>query len=73
MRIYDVYRCDDLVARVRVLDNGKIEWSYRQKSGDWQGFWWCNETKSIIDEIIEQYPGLEVLVVSEFKVRKSET
>jgi hypothetical protein len=73
MRIYDVYRCDDLVARVRVLDNGKIEWSYRQESGDWQGFWWCNETKSIIDEIIEQYPGLEVLVVSEFKVRKSET
>jgi hypothetical protein len=73
MRLYDVYRCDDLVARVRVLDNRQIEWSYRQESSDWQDFWWSNETKSIIDEIVEQYPGLEVLVVSEFKIRKSGT
>jgi hypothetical protein len=73
MRMYDVYRYDELVARVRVLDNGKIEWAYRQEYGEWQGFWWSNETKSIIDEIVEQYPGLEVLNVSEFHVRKSRT
>jgi hypothetical protein len=73
MRMYDVYRYDELVARVRVLDNGKIEWAYRQEYGEWHGFWWSNETKSIIDEIVEQYPGLEVLNVSEFHVRKSGT
>jgi hypothetical protein len=73
MRIYDVYRCDDLVAWVTVLDNGQIEWSYRHEDGDWQDFWWSTETQSTINEIITQYPGLEVLVVSEFTVRKSRT
>jgi hypothetical protein len=68
--MYDVYRYEDLVARVRILDNGKIEWAYRQECGGFQGFWWSNDTKSIIEQFIRQYPDLEELVVSEFTLRR---
>jgi hypothetical protein len=68
--MYDVYRHDDLVARVRISDLGKIEWTYRQEQGDWQGFWWSNDIKSTIDEIIRRYPDLEELVVSEFRLQR---
>jgi hypothetical protein len=71
MRIYDVYRHNDLVARVRILESGTIEWAYRQEPGDWQGFWWSNAIKSTIDELIRQYPDLEELAVSEFRLRRS--
>jgi hypothetical protein len=71
MRMYDVYRHNDLVARVRILESGKIEWAYRQEHGDWQGFWWSNDIKSTIDELIRRYPDLEELVVSEFRLRRS--
>jgi hypothetical protein len=71
MRMYDVYRYDDLVARVRVRDRGKIEWAYRQEEGNWQGFWWCNDVKGTIDEIIQKYQELEELVVAEFTLRRS--
>jgi hypothetical protein len=70
MRMYDVYRYNDLVARVRILENGKIEWAYRQARGDWQGFWWSNDIKRTIEQFIERYPELEELVVSEFTLRR---
>jgi hypothetical protein len=69
--MYDVYRHNDLVARVRILESGKIEWAYRQEHGDWQGFWWSNDIKSTIDELIRRYPDLEELVVSEFRLQRS--
>ena len=73
MKLYDVYRYNDLVARVRIIESGKIEWAYRQEHGNWQGFWWSNNTKFIIDQIIQQYQDLEELVVSEFRLRRSGT
>jgi hypothetical protein len=73
MRMYDVYRYNDLVARVRILDTGKIEWSYRQEQGSWQGFWWSNDTKFTIDQITQHYQELQELVVSEFTLRRSGT
>jgi hypothetical protein len=72
MRIYDVYRYNDLVARVRILERGKIQWAYRQEHGNWQGFWWSNDIRSTIEQFIQQYPELEELVVSEFTLRRSE-
>jgi hypothetical protein len=72
MRMYDVYRYNDLVARVRILENGKIEWAYRQAHGNWQGFWWSNDIKRTIEQFIERYPELEELVVSEFTLRRCE-
>jgi hypothetical protein len=69
--MYDVYRYDDLVARVRVRGSGKIEWAYRQEEGNWQGFWWSNDIKGTIDEIIQKYQELEELVVSEFTLRRN--
>ena len=72
MRIYDVYRYNDLVARVRVLENGTIEWAYRQKQGNWQGFWWSNESKERIEEFIIHYPFFEELVVAEFTLHRCE-
>ena len=71
--MYDVYRYNDLVARVRILESGKIQWAYRQAKGNWQGFWWSNDTKGIIDQIIQTYQELEELVVSEFTLRRSGT
>jgi hypothetical protein len=68
--MYDVYRYDDLVARVRVRENGKIEWAYRQEQGDWQGFWWDNDVKRNIDKILQQYPKLDELEVSHFTLRR---
>jgi hypothetical protein len=70
MRMYDVYRYDYLVARVRVRENGKIEWAYRQEQGDWQGFWWDNDVKRNIDKILQQYPELDELEVSHFTLRR---
>jgi hypothetical protein len=72
MRIYDVYRYTDLVARVRILESGKIQWAYRQEHGNWQGFWWSNDIRSTIEQFIQRYPELEELVVSEFTLRRSE-
>jgi len=69
--MYDVYRYDDLVARVRVRARGKIEWAYRQETGNWQGFWWSNDIKCTIDEIIDKYQELEELVVAEFTLRRN--
>jgi hypothetical protein len=71
--MYDVYRYNDLVARVRIPDTGKIEWSYHQEQGSWQGFWWSNDTKFTIDQITKQYQELQELVVSEFTLRRSGT
>ena len=72
MRIYDVYRYNDLVARVRILERGKIQWAYRQEQGNWQGFWWSNDIRSTIEQFIQRYQELEELVVSEFTLRRSE-
>ena len=73
MRTYDVYRHNDLVARIRIRESGKIEWAYRQEQGDWQGFWWSNDVKSTIDDIIRRYPDLEELNVSDFILRRCGT
>ena len=72
MRIYDVYRHKELVARLRILESGKIEWAYCEARGKWQGFWWSNEIKSTIEEFIKHYPDLDELVVSEFTLRRCE-
>jgi hypothetical protein len=71
MRIYDVYRYNELVARVRVLERGKIEWAYRQENGNWQGFWWSNDIKLTMEQFIQGYPALEELVVAEFTLLKT--
>jgi hypothetical protein len=72
MRMYDVYRYNDLVARVRILERGKIEWAYRQEHGNWQGFWWSNGIKNTMEEFIKRYPDFEELVVAEFTLRQCE-
>ena len=70
MRTYDVYRRKILVARVRLLDSGKIEWAYRHRKSGWQSFWWSNDVKLTMEQFIQQYPELEELVVSEFTIRR---
>jgi hypothetical protein len=73
MRTYDVYRHTDLTARVRVLDNGKIEWAYRQEPGNGHGFWGNNDNKRRIEQYITRYPVLEELVLSEFTLLRAGT
>ena len=72
MRMYDVYRHTDLVARARIQDSEKIEWAYCQEQGSCQGFWWSNDIKMTIEEFIKHYPDLEELVVAEFTLRRRE-
>ena len=70
MRTYDVYRYQDLTARIRVLESGQIEWAYRQRQHDWQGFWWSNDVRVLIEELIRDFPHREELAVSEFMIRR---
>ena len=72
MRLYDVYRYDASVARVRILESGKIEWAYHQENGIGQGFWWSNESKHRIEEFITNYPFFVELVVAEFTLQRCE-
>jgi hypothetical protein len=72
MRTYDVYRRHDLTARMRVLESGQIEWAYHQGQADWQGFWWSNDVKVLIEELIEDFPYRKELAVSEFMIRRCE-
>ena len=69
MRIYDVYRCEDLKACIRVWNMGEIEWAYRPQEGEWHGFWWSNEVKSAIEYMIRAYPKLDEFPISDFIVR----
>jgi hypothetical protein len=48
MRTYDVFRHQNLTARMRVLESGQIEWAYRQGQCDWQGFWWSDDVKVLL-------------------------
>src|SRR5688572_29305109 len=70
MRTYDVYRSQEVTACVRVRDSGQIERAYRQALYDWQGFWWSNEEKLLIEELIHDFPHRQELVVSEFKIQR---
>jgi hypothetical protein len=70
MRTYDVYRYEHLAARMRVLESGEIEWAYSQGPDDWQGFWWSNNVKAFIEELIHDFPQYEKLTVSEFTIRR---
>jgi hypothetical protein len=73
MRVYDVYRYDASVARVRLLESDEIEWAYHQEHGHGQGFWWSNNMKNMMDEFIKRYPDFEEMVVGEFTLRQCET
>jgi hypothetical protein len=70
MQIYDVYRHHDLKACLRILESGQIEWAYCQEQDDWQGFWWSNDVKYLIEELIQEFPERKDLAVSEFKIRR---
>jgi hypothetical protein len=72
MRTYDIYRHQDLTARMRVLDSGQIEWAYEQETVNWQGFWWSNDVKLLIEELAQDFPHRKELAVSEFTVRRCE-
>jgi hypothetical protein len=70
MRTYDVYRGQEVTACVRIRECGQIEWAYRQEPFDWQGFWWSNDDKLLIEELIQDFPHRETLTVSEFTIRR---
>jgi hypothetical protein len=55
---------------MRVLESGQIEWAYRQEQPDWQGFWWSNDVKFLIEELIQEFPTREELAVAEFTIRR---
>jgi len=70
MRIYNVYRYENLVARVRILENGTIEWAYGQEHSNWQGFWWHNDGKFLIEDVIQHFPDRQELAVAMFTMRR---
>jgi hypothetical protein len=70
MNIYDIYRYQDLKACMRILENGQIEWAYCQETDNWQAFWWSNNIKFLIEELIQEFPYRTELAVSEFKIRR---
>jgi len=70
MRIYDVYRHQNLAARIRILESGEIEWAYCQGPHDWQDLWWRNDIKAFIEELILDFPQRDTLTASEFTIRR---
>jgi hypothetical protein len=69
MRIYDVYRGDELKACIRIWDTHEIEWAYRPQEAEWHGFWWSNEVKSAIEHMIRAYPKLDEFPIADFVIR----
>jgi hypothetical protein len=70
MKVYDIYRHEDLTACVRILESGLIAWAYRQEPYNWQGFWWSNDVKSLIEELIQDFPSRKEFAVTEFTIRQ---
>ena len=70
MRTYEVYRHRDLVARVRVLDSGHIGWAYGHEQGDWHGYWWFNDVKLTLEQVLLAYPDPQEVVFAEFTLRR---
>jgi hypothetical protein len=70
MRISDVYRNHVLKGCMRILENGQIEWAYCQEADNWQSFWWSNDVKFLIEDLIQEFPYRQELAVSEFKIRR---
>jgi hypothetical protein len=69
MKIYDVYRGEELKACIRIWDTGEIEWAYRPQQAEWSGFWWSNEVKSAIEHMIREYPHLDEFPIADFVIR----
>jgi len=77
VRSYDVYERDDpsfryLRARIRVQDDGQIEWAFRPQGAAWPGFWWSDHVKSEIVRTIKEYPQLAAFSLGGFAIRLRE-
>jgi hypothetical protein len=77
MKIYDVFRGytfrpEDIRATIRLWNDGRIEWAYRQEGAEWQRFWWANEVKGEIEQTIRECPVLEEFPVSDLMIRRRE-
>jgi hypothetical protein len=73
VRLYDVYRGEELQAAIRIWDNNEIEWAYWPQRGEWNSFWWSNGVKSAIEHIVREYPHLEEFPFIDFIVRRRGT
>ena len=69
MRIYDVYRGQELKACIRVWNTGEIDWAYYSEKAEWNGFWWSNDIKSAIEHVIQEYPNLDEFPMTDFVIR----
>jgi len=72
MKMYDIYRGQEVAACVRLQDGGQMAWAYRQEPSDGQGFWWNSDDQHLIEELIRDFPQRLVLAVSEFTIRQRE-
>ena len=70
MKIYDVFRGGELKASIRIWGTSEIEWTYRPVDAEYNGFWWGNDVKQAIEEMILDYPEREVFQVSDFMIRQ---
>jgi hypothetical protein len=73
MRIYDVYRGQELKACIRVWNTEEIEWAYRPQEAEWNGFWWSNDVKLAIEQIIQHNPSVEEFALADFTIRRRGT
>jgi hypothetical protein len=73
MRIYDVYRGQELKACIRIWDSEEIEWAYYPQVAEWSGFWWSNDTKVAIEHMIRAHPHVEEFPVQDFTIRRRGT
>jgi hypothetical protein len=69
MRIYDVYRGEELKACIRLWSSGEMDWAYRPLEAEWNGFWWSNEVKSAIEYMIRSHPKVDEFPIVDFMIR----
>jgi hypothetical protein len=73
MRVYDVYRCRELKACIRVWNTGEIDWAYYPQAAEWNGLWRSNDIKAAIEHVIREYPTLNEFPMTDFVVRLRDT
>ena len=70
MKMYEVYRGQELKACIRIWGTDEIEWAYRPQEAEWNGFWWGNDVKWAIEQMIQEYPDREEFPISDFTIRR---
>jgi hypothetical protein len=68
VRIYDIYHSKAIKAYLCIQDDGQKKWDF--SSDEWNGFWWGDDSKTAIEQAVEQYPNEDEFTFSVFAIQR---